>query len=287
MKRPTRPRDLVPLCGMDFRHSRPPPNSFTFGPSVLPIGMRSPKLAPLEDTDETSQGACASETAACAPFERMNMAKKPILTDDELDGGLPSASPPPPPGANSSVTRPVGGPAAPAGGAATRIVEDAEADAPMPAQQQGRDASGHARPKTRIHGLGNDAAKAEPAMDGTMDMSDVVPVVGWLVVTAGPGRGASVQLTAGMNAVGRGPDNAAQVDFGDDTISQDAHAFVTYDSETRLFHLSHGGKTNIVRRNDAPVLTAETLDHGDVIRIGDTSLRFVALCGPDFDWANA
>ncbi len=115
----------------------------------------------------------------------------------------------------------------------------------------------------------------------------VQPVVGWLVVTSGPGRGAAVGLSAGMNGVGRGPENSAQVDFGDDTISREAHAFVTYDNETRLFHLSHGGKTNLVRLNNAPVLAVETLSHGDTIRIGATGLRFVALCGPDFDWADA
>ncbi|MEX3015940.1 FHA domain-containing protein [Gymnodinialimonas hymeniacidonis] len=216
------------------------------------------------------------------------MAKKPILTDDELDGGLPPrpATPPPLPGASSGVTRPLGVPAAESTGASTRMVDDPtpdEAPHPPPAQK-GRDASGHARPKTRIHGYGN-ASRVDEVAEAAEP--DAQPVVGWLVVTSGPGRGAAVGLSAGMNAVGRGPENAAQVDFGDDTISRDAHAYVTYDHETRRFHLSHGGKTNLVRLNDAPVLTAESLSHGDTIRIGASALRFVALCGPDFDWADA
>ena len=241
------------------------------------------------------------------------MAKKPILTDDELDGGFAPgpATPPPLPGtaggmasgatsgtpagatsgamsgATSGATRMTDTPAS-----ATRIVGEPEADAtppPPPPAQQGRDASGHERPKTRIHGYGE--AATPPTNEADPEAADealsAAPVVGWLVVTAGPGRGASVTLNPGMNGVGRGPDNAAQVDFGDDTISREAHAFVVYDDETRLFHLSHGGKTNLVRLNGSPVLTSEALTHGDTMRIGATTLRFVALCGPDFDWADA
>ena len=92
-------------------------------------------------------------------------------------------------------------------------------------------------------------------------------------------------LISGMNSIGRGDGNHVQVDFGDEAISRDAHAYVTYDNEARSFQLSHGGKTNLVRLNDAPVLAADGLTHGDTVRIGATSLRFVALCGADFDWA--
>jgi len=168
----------------------------------------------------------------------------------------------------------------------TRPLDASEAAPTAAPETSGRDASGHARPKTRIHGYGGpardeaDGAAAEAA-------PPVAPCVGWLVVTAGPGRGASLPLVAGMNSRGRGDDNALLLDFGDDTISRDPHAFVIYDDETRVFHLSHGGKTNLVRLNNSPVLTTETLGSGDMIRIGATTLRFVALCGPDFDWADA
>ena len=229
------------------------------------------------------------------------MAKKPILTDDELDGGLPSgddapAPPPPPPlppRGDASKTRPLDAGGDDNSGAKTRIVEDGDSAVPAPPPPppappgQGRDASGHARPKTRIHGYGGDPQQAGDEAAMGKEMMAMQPVVGWLVVIAGPGRGASVALSLGMNSVGRGPDNAAQVDFGDETISRDPHAFVTYDDETRMFHISHGGKTNIVRLNDAPVLHSETLKHGDTIRIGATSLRFVAFCGDDFDWSDA
>ena len=188
------------------------------------------------------------------------MAKRPILTDDDLDGIIPAPAP------SVGVTRPV---------EATPAVQPTR---PVDAPAGGRDASGHARPKTRI--LGQSAGTASPEAAQTRP-----PVVGWLVVTVGPGRGTAREVITGMNAIGRGDAVQVQLDFGDDTISRDAHAYVTYDDEARCFFVSHGGKTNLVRLNDAPVLATQPLNDGDTLRIGVTSLRFVALCGADFDWS--
>jgi pSer/pThr/pTyr-binding forkhead associated (FHA) protein len=77
-----------------------------------------------------------------------------------------------------------------------------------------------------------------------------------------------------------------KLDFGDNSISRTNHAVVAYDDEQRKFFLGHGGKANIVRLNGKPVLSTEELAHNDIIRIGETTLRFLALCGPDFDWAD-
>ncbi|ABD54522.1 FHA domain-containing protein [Jannaschia sp. CCS1] len=202
------------------------------------------------------------------------MAKKPIMTDEHMDGDRPARPVPPTPlsAAPPGATRPVDPPAPPQAPAPTH---------PVSAAPTGRDASGHVRPKTRILGYG-----AAPEAAQTGDVPVDAPAVGWLVVTHGPGRGASLAVTSGMNAIGRGEDCGLQLDFGDDSISRDAHAYVTYDNEARRFFVSHGGKTNLVRLNDTSVLTTEPLTHGDTLRIGATSLRFVALCGPDFDWSD-
>ena len=48
--------------------------------------------------------------------------------------------------------------------------------------------------------------------------------------------------------------------------------------------MGHGGKSNIVRLNDKPLISNEALKTGDVIRIGETVLRFVALCDDTFSW---
>ena len=38
------------------------------------------------------------------------------------------------------------------------------------------------------------------------------------------------------------------------------------------FFLGHGGKANLVRLNDKPVLSTEEVSSSDLIRIGETSL---------------
>ncbi len=108
--------------------------------------------------------------------------------------------------------------------------------------------------------------------------------VGWLAVTKGPGRGTSISLHAGVSQIGRGDDQAVQLDYGDNGISRTNHAAIAFDDEEGKFFLGHGGKANIVRLNGKPVLSTEELSNGDEIRISETTLKFIALCGEDFTW---
>ena len=85
--------------------------------------------------------------------------------------------------------------------------------------------------------------------------------------------------------IGRGDDQAICLDFGDTSISRDNHASIAFDDESGQFFLGHGGKSNIVRLNGRPVLSTEDLGNGDEIRLGETTLKFTAFCGPDFNWA--
>src|SRR4051794_30837341 len=50
------------------------------------------------------------------------------------------------------------------------------------------------------------------------------PVVGWLVVVDGPGKGRSIEIGIGANALGRDPTQKLRVDFGDQHISREKHA---------------------------------------------------------------
>ncbi|NOD47446.1 MULTISPECIES: FHA domain-containing protein [unclassified Ruegeria] len=111
--------------------------------------------------------------------------------------------------------------------------------------------------------------------------------VGWLVVTAGPGRGASITLTEGLMQIGRNDDQAIQLDFGDTGISRSNHAVIAYDPEDRKCYLGHGGKANLVRLNGKPVLSTVALSSGDLIRISETSIRFTAFCDEGFDWRDS
>ena len=112
------------------------------------------------------------------------------------------------------------------------------------------------------------------------------PVAGWVVVVKGPGRGKFAAIYVGMNSVGRDTSQRVSLSFGDDSISREEHAFVTYDEEQRCFYLQHGGKSNLVRLGSRPVLSPTELKPYDLIRIGRTTLLFVPCCGPDFSWTD-
>ena len=112
------------------------------------------------------------------------------------------------------------------------------------------------------------------------------PVAGWVVVVEGQGRGGFRPVYVGMNSVGRDSSQRISLGFGDESISREEHAFITYDEESRTFYLQHGGKPNIIRLGGKPVLTPMQLNANDLIRIGKTTLRFIPCCGPHFSWGD-
>lgn len=113
------------------------------------------------------------------------------------------------------------------------------------------------------------------------------PVVGWLVVVEGPGKGRAVELGYGANSMGRGETSPVQLNFGDNQISRRDHATVTYDSRGRKFYVEKGSSRNQTYLNDELVLVPVELPAQSHIRIGATVLRFVPLCGDAFDWQDA
>ncbi|MEM6385836.1 MAG: FHA domain-containing protein [Pseudomonadota bacterium] len=108
-----------------------------------------------------------------------------------------------------------------------------------------------------------------------------------VMVVKGPGFGECFAVKSGMSQIGRGEDQAIQLDFGDMAISRENHAAVVYDPKEHTFLLGHGGKSNIVRLNGKPVVSTSDLKNGDTIEIGETKLRFVALCSNEFNWESA
>lgn len=162
----------------------------------------------------------------------------------------------------------------------------------MAARLQARAAPQTGRVRTRFLGFGAAPAVASDPIAELPAATDpaVAPAeqlrfpTGWIVVIRGPGRGAAFALGPGVTQIGRGEDQGVRLDFGDASISRSNHAAIAYDDEARRFFIGHGGKANLVRRNDRPVLATEALEDRDVIRIGETTLLFVALCGDGFDW---
>ncbi|MEE4187609.1 MAG: FHA domain-containing protein, partial [Roseobacter sp.] len=108
--------------------------------------------------------------------------------------------------------------------------------------------------------------------------------VGWLVVVSQMGRGTSFALQEGVTRVGRGTDQTVCLNFGDNSISRDNHLSIAFDAEQGKFFIGHSGKTNLVRLNNKPLLSTEELKTKDLIRLGETTLRFIAFCADDFSW---
>jgi len=163
--------------------------------------------------------------------------------------------------------------------------DEAPASIEVPPPAAGRGANRSGRVKTRLLGFNPEALSvADPLARAESRAGEMFPV-GWLVVVAGPGRGAAFALHDGVSRVGRGEDQTVSLNFGDNSISRENHVAIAYDSEQNGFFIGQSGKSNIVRLNNKPLLSTEPLRSGDRIRVGETTLRLVALCGEDFSWA--
>lgn len=139
--------------------------------------------------------------------------------------------------------------------------------------------------RTRLVGPARRSRSSGGADSGAEMAED--PVVGWVVVIDGPGRGQARAVGYGMNGIGRGPTERISLEFGDEQMSRTGHAVLTYDPRSRKFYLQHGGGRNLTYLGDQAVLTPTEIGTNTDILIGRTKLRFIALCGPDFDWQDA
>ncbi|MBI1187446.1 MAG: FHA domain-containing protein [Alphaproteobacteria bacterium] len=194
------------------------------------------------------------------------------------------------PGVADGVTRPMGGATPPAG--------------------EGRAPAASNRNTTQVIG-----AQRTPEMQEEFDpMRD--PVVGWLVVVAGVGRGTHRALGYGQNTVGRGDDarvkliygaaglkigegatqiiNAAYEKHYDGSVSR-KHFIISYDERSRRFFIEKSpDSTNMTYIKDGgseePIMAPRELKPFDRIQVGRSELLFVPLChrgegdNPGFDW---
>lgn len=111
------------------------------------------------------------------------------------------------------------------------------------------------------------------------------PVVGWLVVIDGPGRGRSLEIGAGTNSIGRAAGQKLCLNFGDMQVSREKHALLTYDPRSQRFFLNNGEVRNLTYVENEVVLAPVELNGGETITVGDTQLRFVRFCDSAFSWS--
>jgi hypothetical protein len=128
---------------------------------------------------------------------------------------------------------------------------------------------------------------AAPAAGATRalhrEASGISPVVGWLVCIEGPDRGRDFRLHSEKNFIGR----SASMDVaiaGDDSISREKHACVSYEPKKKVFWLLPGEASGLVYLNEDVVNGPTELKPRGVIELGRTKLMFFPLCDEHFQW---
>lgn len=110
------------------------------------------------------------------------------------------------------------------------------------------------------------------------------PVVGWLACVQGPCMGMDYRLHANYNRIGRNASLAVNVE--DPKFSKSPVAWVGYFQKTNAFFIGAESSTNVLYVNDTPLPAGQSREFFamDRVRMGDTELLFVPLCGEKFTW---
>lgn len=109
------------------------------------------------------------------------------------------------------------------------------------------------------------------------------PVVGWLVCIHGPHFGMAFNIYAGMNSIGRSKENKIVI-AGDNAVSREKHALITYEPKHRQFYIKPGDSSGLTYVNDEYVTENKVLNARDQIELGGSHFIFVPLCSEDFSW---
>jgi pSer/pThr/pTyr-binding forkhead associated (FHA) protein len=110
-------------------------------------------------------------------------------------------------------------------------------------------------------------------------------LVGWLVIIEGPGIGEDLKIVVGQNSIGRDGTNLISINFGDNAISRERHAYIIYDPKFHKFIFRNGEGQNLSYVNDEGVYSPIELKYGDIIELGNTKLRFIPFCDNNFNWS--
>ncbi|HAG68805.1 MAG TPA: hypothetical protein DCL38_02395 [Lachnospiraceae bacterium] len=129
--------------------------------------------------------------------------------------------------------------------------------------------------------------KADPDDGRTVALikedTGIDPVVGWLVCIEGKEKGRDYRIHSDNNYIGRS-DRMDICIRGDETISRENHAVISYDMQSNVYYFSPGDGRAIVRVNDMAVFQTVMLRPHDRITIGKTVFSFMPFCDDMFMW---
>ena len=184
-------------------------------------------------------------------------------------------------------TRPLGGGKTPASQRAGVTKQRRSASNKTSTPKQSKASAAEEAAVTRRHGSMPEKAKQGEKEGVTMvkmrDSTGIDPVVGWLVCVEGPDKGRDYRIRTERNFIGRKDSNDIVIK-GDDSISRERHAIISYNPRKRSFRLSPGESRGLIYHNDEEVLTPLELQAYDLLELGKTELMFIPFCGEGFSW---
>jgi pSer/pThr/pTyr-binding forkhead associated (FHA) protein len=118
----------------------------------------------------------------------------------------------------------------------------------------------------------------QPAQQQAADKRTVVVqgagskrLVGWVVIQQGPQRNTDFRLVEGSNRIGRGTDSAVHLH---DPLVSTMHAMICIeDGVCEVVDL--GSQNGTFLNDNQRKVSRDQLKSGDIIRMGDTSLKFI------------
>ena len=131
-------------------------------------------------------------------------------------------------------------------------------------------------------GLEAGSAIAQPGTAAEVDLAAPKgPVAGWLVVLDGPARGQDLRLGEGRNFLGAAGDPAV-LDANSPLAVR--RGIVVYDPQDNNWCALPGSSYELCTLNGKSLIEKMPLTAGDTFTVGGAQLRFVPLCGPEFNW---
>lgn len=113
--------------------------------------------------------------------------------------------------------------------------------------------------------------------------SGLDPVCGWFVCTEGEDKGRDYRIKTERNFIGRGTNMDIMIN-GDDSISRENHASITFNPRNLKFTVATGEGRGLIYLNGEVIETSTEVSSYDELEIGDTKLVFIPFITESFEW---
>jgi hypothetical protein len=113
--------------------------------------------------------------------------------------------------------------------------------------------------------------------------SGLDPVCGWFVCTEGEDKGRDYRIKTERNFIGRGTNMDIMIN-GDDSISRENHASITFNPRNLKFTVATGEGRGLIYLNGEVIETSTEVSSYDELEIGNTKLVFIPFITESFEW---